>query len=385
MVASWGRRLLAIRMEAALGIEPVHFTLDATVVPLADVPAGSWDGLAAHHATPLTSSLWVQTAAEVMAGNESAQAVVVGDPSAPTAAAALYIPPDAPEGYRLLGALDFGESVDLPARDDAALALLAEQLWHLGRPVDLGHLPIDTKLLSHLKRHRPPGSVLLALPRATKAMPVINLDRDWGDPARALGRKRRQSLARKKRQAAKSFGPVSTRVLAPDSRQVRALIDQAYAVEANSWKSRVGTALRQQPHQADFFRRFGQRAAERGLFRVAFLDFGGTTAAMQFGVEVDDVFWSIRIGYDERFSSVSPGELLMYDLICDGAERGLSRIELCGKAAEWTRRWTDTARPIASVRLYPATVLGVRGFARDAVTHSLRRVRDRITDAGGAP
>ncbi len=70
------------------------------------------------------------------------------------------------------------------------------------------------------------------------------------------------------------------RFIAPDPDRAKTEIDRAFAVEANSWKSRAGTAQVQQPLQSDFFHRYGMRAAERGALRLAFLEFGDRPAAV---------------------------------------------------------------------------------------------------------
>ena len=167
--------------------------------PLSAVPADAWGRLVPSGSAPMMSHLWVRTAAEVYARGRPAQVLLVGPPEVPRAAAALYAPGDSPGTLRLLGALDLGESVDLPAESDDALADLAGGLWSLGVPVDLGHLPTDTRLLRHLRHTKPVGAMLAVRSRPERGLPGLALAGDWTDPARAIGRKRRQPLARKRR------------------------------------------------------------------------------------------------------------------------------------------------------------------------------------------
>ncbi|TYP85259.1 acetyltransferase (GNAT) family protein [Maritimibacter alkaliphilus HTCC2654] len=352
------------------------------LIAFSNFPRESWDSLNAPGTPPMLRHLWMRTAAEVFARERPAQVLVSGDPKHPSACVALYAPPDSPGTLRLLGALDLGEPADLPARSDEALADLARKLWRLGVPVDLGHLPTDTRLISQLRQQKPAFAMIGLRTRDERGLPALALEGEWSDPAMAIGRRRRQSLARKRRRAEANFGKVRLQMIAPGPETATEDMDLAFAVEANSWKRRAGTAIIQQPRQLEFFRLYGQRAAKLGILRLAFLEIGGAPAAVHYGVEIDNIFWSLRVGYDERFGSVSPGDLLMFDLVKDCVARGVSRFELCGKDADWTRRWSNHSRPIAAVRLYPLTLSGFGSLAGDLTALGLRKTRWRQSKRG---
>ncbi len=360
------------------GIAPSRAAADAwaRIVPLDRIDPAGWDRLSPASADLMAHRSWITTAAESYSRHRPATALIVGSALAPRALIPLYEPEGHPVGLRQLGALDLGESVAPASFDDDALHALARGLWRLGTAVDLGHALTDTRLLRHLRATRPAAGLLAVRTKRVTALPRLHLTGAWSDPARAIGRKHRQTLARKRRQAERQFGPVRLRVLTPGPHEAADLIDRAYRVEANSWKSRAGTALMQDPRQAGFFHLLGQRAAAQGHLRLAFLDIGGQPAAMQYGIVRGGVFWSLRLGYDERYAKVSPGELLMLDLLTDCVRCGLTRFEFCGKSAGWTARWTSDARPIAAVRLYPPTADGLR-----VLTHELGdQIRQRGSD-----
>jgi hypothetical protein len=65
--------------------------------------------------------------------------------------------------------------------------------------------------------------------------------------------------------------------------------------------------------------------------------------------------------------------------IAQAAIAGLRTFEFLGKESQWTKLWTDEARPISSLRIYPLNAAGVAAIAGDAVA----RMRTQLS-AGSA-
>src|SRR5207247_3695751 len=129
--------------------------------------------------------------------------------------------------------------------------------------------------------------------------PTIALDGQ--EPESRLSSRRRSDLRRARRHA-EAMGEVTSEVLAPSPQEVPALLAEAIAIEARSWKARAGTALASDPVRRGFFERYALAAAADGTLRLAFLRIGGQGAAMQIAVECGRRFWLLKIGYDERFA-----------------------------------------------------------------------------------
>ncbi len=60
---------------------------------------------------------------------------------------------------------------------------------------------------------------------------------------------------------------------------------------------------------------------------------------MQIMVEEHGALWLLKIGFDEAFARVSPGNLLLMEVIRHAAANGLERVEFLGKDAPWTAAW----------------------------------------------
>ncbi len=174
---------------------------------------------------------------------------------------------------------------------------------------------------------------------------------------------------------------MTTEIHTPDLNELAALVDAAFAVEANSWKGATGTALAHDALRAVFYRQYFEAACTEGILRVCFLRIGDRVAAMQLAIEHGGGFWLLKVGYDDRFAACSPGILLMRDTIRYAAEAGLSRYEFLGRAEAWTRVWTSTERPCISLRIYP---LGLRGLAALAADVMVKLRERRQTKAASA-
>jgi CelD/BcsL family acetyltransferase involved in cellulose biosynthesis len=242
--------------------------------------------------------------------------------------------------------------------------------------VDLPRVPADSPTLDALRRASAGKARVVIRPAA--GTPTIALAPAWSDPMRRVGARRRSDLRRAQRHA-EDRGEVTCEVLAPSwgpgqaGASLEALLDEAFAIEARSWKGRAGTALALDPLRGPFFRDVARAAAAAGRLRLAVLRIGGQGAAMQIAEVSHGRLWLLKIGYDPAFAGASPGQLLMLHMLGWAARNGLHSVEFLGEPSLWTAAWTRTLRPCARVRLYPATPPGALAWLQDLPLHRLWR------------
>ncbi|MCB2050830.1 MAG: GNAT family N-acetyltransferase [Novosphingobium sp.] len=315
----------------------------------------------------------MEAAARIYGQEGQNKVLLVGDRATPRAIA-LFRPSGAMRGLRLAGAMDIGESVEALFSDETALNDFAQGLVRLGVAVDLGHYPTSNGLTRHLRKVGKLRGLTLVRKLPQRAMPRLPLDEKWKAPLEQCGRSRRQQYRRKWRKA-EAIGPTEIEILSPGVAEMDAIFDRILAVEAKSWKGRAGTALLHDEKQSAFFREFGRKMAKCGLLRLCFLKINGQDAAMTFATVWDNRFWAIKVGYDESFAPVSPGEALLVELIRHSAENNYTSFEFCGKEAPWTRAWAEDATEIESLRFYPLSFLGLGRLALDG----WQIIRQRVT------
>ncbi len=348
---------------------------------LSDISQDVWDAVPVEPRTPMRQYIWAKAYEETLARG-AVKAVLVGSKTQPQALAPFAEPASGPRRQVLLGAEDLWESVEVAAPDEDSQRELAESLARSGVPLRFGHYPTDTPFLELLKcAYRGKGRVVVAM-QPNKAMPRIELDRTWAEPESHFNSRRRSDFRRMARKAEK-LGAVTFEIIEPSAENIDALLDEAFAIEAASWKGRTGTAINQDERTQAFYRSYALRAMQGGILRLCFMRVDDKAAAMQFAVECDERFWLLKVGYDETYRHVSPGNLLMRETIRYAAERGLKGYEFLGKEAEWTKLWADGARPIATVRTYPYNWRGLTAFSADLIDLAGKRIRARIGTTEG--
>jgi hypothetical protein len=331
---------------------------------LSHVP-DSWDNLKGSAAGPMHERNWAVACIEAF--ELEPFIVAVGPPEKPYALAPLALVHGRLEA---IGVRELFEPMDFLASDEEAALELVEALARLRVPLLLRRLPNSSLALPLLRKA---WRRALVVERPMSSCPVLALDEGWVDPESRLSSRRRSDLRRARRRA----GHVEAEVLTPTVEETPALVELALAIEMRSWKGRNGTAILQNPVRSAFFRRYCELAAAAGSLRLAFLRVDGDAAAMQIAVERDDAYWLLKIGYDEKFSRCSPGQLLIAHSIGWAATRGLSAYEFLGTAEPWIDLWTESQRPCTAIGVYLPGPRSAVAAARDAREFAQSKLHQR--------
>lgn len=277
-------------------------------------------------------------------------------------------------GLELTGARELGEPTDLLATSEDSLGELAEAMVGTGLPVELARIPADSATIAALRkavRHRGTVRVFEGV-----GHPRIALGEPWAEPGGGLSSSRRSALRRSRRKA-EQLGEIEIELLKPEPSQVQALLDEAFAVEARSWKQVEGTAVEANPLMRDFFYRYAAALAERGQLRVDFLRLDGRAVAMQLGACWRNSQWLFKIGYDASYSTASPGQILLAESIAAAARDGMDAYELLGSRAAWTDVWTKDVQACVRVVVLPwrpRSAILVSSIAARATAKRARRI-----------
>ncbi|HET6448290.1 MAG TPA: GNAT family N-acetyltransferase, partial [Conexibacter sp.] len=305
-----------------------------------------WEALAARGALLPTQDGPYSAAAAEAFGDE-AEVVVLGDLAAPDAIAPLV---RSGQQLELLGLDQLHEPTDLIASSPEALDQLLTELLRARLPLALMRIPADSPTVPALRRVL--GRRGYVRVREVVGCPTMTLGEQWREPGGGLSSSRRSALRRARRKA-EAIGEITTELARPAPAQVDALLDEAFAVEARSWKGHAGTAVALNPQLDRFYRHYAHALAERAALRVELLRIDGTAVAMQIAVEWQARIWLLKIGFDEAHAGASPGQLLLGESVADAAQRELDGYELLGTPAGWTEPWAPDLRDCVSVVAYP--------------------------------
>jgi CelD/BcsL family acetyltransferase involved in cellulose biosynthesis len=268
--------------------------------------------------------------------------------------------------------------MDFAYSNDEQLGELAEAVLGLKRPLFLGRMPAGSPTISALRRAARGRAAIVVRPSAPSLF--VPLGERWTDPLRALPSRRRNLMTRARRRAER-IGPVEVRFHSPTtSTDLDPLLDELFAIEADGWKGRAGTALAL-GRQGVFVRTYAAAAAREGLLTIGVLTIGDVPAAAQLGVTLDQRFWWLKTGYRERFADAAPGRLLLLESIGRAARQGLVTHELMGLPDPFKRSWTSVGHENVAVALYPLWQLSSAGAViRDAFGMARRRWRGWLTE-----
>lgn len=180
---------------------------------------------------------------------------------------------------------------------------------------------------------------------------------------------------RKMLRRAEELGGIELVVHQPsDRRETDELIRAGFAVEDQSWKGRGGTSVLRTPGMLEFFIRQAQLLADKGELTLLFLRHAGQSIAFEYGWSCRRVYYSPKVGFDDRFSHLSPGQvLLLLWLERLFKDRSHDVVDFAGPLSEATEKWTTRTYPMQ--RLFVAT--NVAGRAVLSAGRSAKLLRDK--------
>lgn len=186
--------------------------------------------------------------------------------------------------------------------------------------------------------------------------PYIELGTDVETATARLSRSLRRDAGRRERRLAE-LGEVVYLDNAVD--HLPSAVDMCLQLEASGWKGTEGTAITSKPDTETFYRDLMDLAQTRGWLRLSTLLVAERPVAFQLDLDYAGRRFSLKGGFDEELSHLSPGKVLQLKSLQSAASRGLLSYEFGGETEPWKLEWTDTYR-----RRINVLVAGSRGTAR---------------------
>ena len=163
-------------------------------------------------------------------------------------------------------------------------------------------------------------------------------------------------------------------VVVSTAAELPAAYGQFVALESSGWKGAEATSLSHRPAWCELF---GAFLGGTGTAQVRSLFVGERLAASQICVTVGGSLVLIKVAYDELLAHLSPGNVLMANLVEECCEDpAVDRID-CTVWQSWHQRWGMVREP--TFRLLAFNHRSVRGALVGAAWHARRL----ITRQGG--
>ena len=155
------------------------------------------------------------------------------------------------------------------------------------------------------------------------------------------------------------------------------------SVEHAGWKGRENTSVKAMPANARFCQLAAERYATAGWMEWNFMEGDGTTIGAHYAVRVRRTVYLLKIGYDERYSKTTPGNVLLEKVVEHAIAAGdVDEISLVADCA-WHSHWAMKRRELHDVIILPPVPFISSWLARFMVTNTGRKLLDRLRKREG--
>ncbi|MGQ0665974.1 MAG: GNAT family N-acetyltransferase [Nitrospiraceae bacterium] len=152
-------------------------------------------------------------------------------------------------------------------------------------------------------------------------------------------------------------------------------LQRFYELEASGWKGGEGTAIMCDPAIRCFYDEVATAASERGYFSLYILEVSGRPIAGHFGLTYGNRYFVPKLAFDEQYSALAPGHLMVNAVARDCAERGVIEFDFLGGQMEWKACWTPLARMLHSSYVFNDNCFGhVLYTAKFGVKSAVKRL-----------
>ncbi|MFN2489119.1 MAG: GNAT family N-acetyltransferase [Actinomycetota bacterium] len=308
--------------------------------------AEEWNPLALAAGTPFLTVEWLASWWESFGGDRSS-CLLLRDAQGSLRGGVCY----ATDGRRRLTSATnaYSEDWDVVAADDEARRAMWFELCSL-RPgqVDLRAMRNQASLQCARQVFQEAGYSFLEF--TTRGSPYLTLPDTWDELLATVGRKLRKALGNRRR-ALEREGSVSFRTISRGPGLTKDL-DAFIAVEGSGWRAAAQTAIQSNVRTELLYRGFAYGAAQAGWLRLHLLELDGVAIAGDLSCRFAGGSFLIKTGYDERFSSLSPGLLLRGEALHAAIDEGSRFYDFLGGPDHYKMRWASELRPRTSVKAY---------------------------------
>jgi CelD/BcsL family acetyltransferase involved in cellulose biosynthesis len=136
-------------------------------------------------------------------------------------------------------------------------------------------------------------------------------------------------------------------------------------IEVSGWKGAngTGTAIKLHPDLVQFYQSLIDELGPCGTVMINSLKVGDRPIASQFCIKDDDTLYVLKLAYDENWSRVAPGNMLLERVIQEGIRsKAFQRVNLVGDPP-WFKDWQPDSQNVYNIWLFNRTPVGLTLFS----------------------
>ncbi len=238
----------------------------------------------------------------------------------------------------LIGTHEIADFLDLIARDEDLPAFIDAILEHLAaqddwQSLDLYNL-LSTSRTKSLLRAAAETRGWSATEALLQPSPYLELPVSLDVYIESLGSKQGHELRRKMRRAGRNPEPISLEIIDGDNGLEPALVDffGLMTQEVDKVNFLAGP-------MRDQMEAIIRAAAEGGWLQLAFLRAGNTRIAGYLNFDYDNRIWAYNAGFNNAYASLSPGWLIMAEMVGWSADHGREVFDFMRGGEEYKYRF----------------------------------------------
>lgn len=371
------------------------------MTPLADRPAVAWEegfgsteadgealsGLidAVPGATLFNTFEWLTTWVGAMAGGRSVHTLSVRRGERLSACVPLTYGREIMCGLPVRSLRFAGEPladrVALVAEGDDVRRLVWDALVAFPRPWDvavLSELPDDPSQRVAVERWGAARGIGCLWRRCARS-PILELDGRGPDGIRAGYSKTLATRLRRSRKRLETAGAVRFERLVPEPGDVDGLVRACKSIEDASWKGRRSVGIFSEPGRSRFFRELSRRFSAKRWLDIGLLRLDDRLISYRYGFRFKNVYFDYNLAFDPAYAPLSPGRILLDEMVASSAAAGLSAVDASRGALDHGHQleeWTDRSLDHYRLWLFAPTVRGrLLGTIRRRLLPGLRVIR----------
>jgi CelD/BcsL family acetyltransferase involved in cellulose biosynthesis len=248
--------------------------------------------------------------------------------------------------------------------DNAILiSLMAKNVRHLtGEAWDMIHVPntLEDSATAYALERAP---VLLSVTTLTSKSNHVNCNLPYEQVAKNFKGHFRRNLRRLHRRT-QEWGKLQYHSYA-STEDIRRHFTEFLKVEASGWKGEHGTrtAISCDASTLAFYRRVIDEFAASDQCLLNLLTLNERCIAGQLCLRVDGTLYILKIGFDESYAEIAPGNLIMEALIRQCADDDRVQTVSFVTDRDWNYFWGATSTPVYTHAIFnPATLPGWLGY-----------------------
>jgi CelD/BcsL family acetyltransferase involved in cellulose biosynthesis len=170
----------------------------------------------------------------------------------------------------------------------------------------------------------------------------------------------RAALRKARNKLAAEAGVEFVQVVCPG--EIASALEEFFDVEASGWKRAAGTAIKSNARLVAFYREVGSGFGASHRTEINLLRVGGKCVAGQFCLRTGHCLHVVKIGYDEAYSRLAPGNMLLENVVRRSLSEGeVDSINLLSNTA-WHGDWKPQSYARHEVFLFNHSLRGQAAY-----------------------